>query len=53
MAETGSWEEYRALTLSPEISIPAGIHVLKIVPRSKPGGAVMNLRSLTLGTPTP
>ena len=49
VVETGSWNDYRTLTLAPELAIPPGVHVLRLVPRSKPGPAVMNLRSLTLG----
>ena len=41
--ETGTWETYRTVTLSSELAVPPGVHTLRIVVRSKPGFAVMNL----------
>ena len=46
--ETGSWDAYRRVVLPGEIAVPAGKHVLKIVAKSIPHGAAMNLRSLKL-----
>ncbi len=49
--ETGGWEAYRTVTLSGELVVPPGVHTLRIVVRSKPGFAVMNLRRLRLDAP--
>lgn len=48
---TESWSNYRWATLPGEIEVPAGVHEVKIMVRSKPGYAVMNLRGLKLGNP--
>lgn len=47
--ETGAWETYRVATLPGDLTLPAGVHTLRIVVRSKPGFAVMNLRRVILG----
>lgn len=48
IAKTASWDDYTEVSLEGTLALPAGTHVLKVVPRSKPGLAVMNLRRLTL-----
>ena len=49
--ETGGWGEYRTMTRVGRLAVPAGVHTLRIVVRSKPGLAVMNLRRVVLGEP--
>jgi len=46
--KTDGWQDYRTLTLDGTVTVPAGKHVLRVVPTTKPNGAVMNLRSITL-----
>jgi alpha-L-fucosidase len=46
--KTRSWHDYKAVFLPGTIHINAGNHLVKIIPKSKPGLAVMNLRSMTL-----
>lgn len=48
LPETGSWDNYQIRTTKQGFEIPKGTHVLKLVVRSMPHGAVMNLRSLKL-----
>lgn len=50
IAETGAWDAYRVANLTGTLSVPAGTHTLRIVVRSKPGFAVMNLRKVVLGS---
>ena len=47
VAPTGGWGEYRTLVLTGTLEIPAGLHTVRIVARSMPGPAVMNLRGLS------
>ncbi|MFI5386161.1 MAG: alpha-L-fucosidase [Fimbriimonadales bacterium] len=46
--KTASWTDYRPLALDGTLSLSAGSHTIRVVPRTKPGLAVMNLRRLTL-----
>jgi len=46
--KTASWFDYKTLDLDGTLSVSAGPHVIQIVPKSKPGLAVMNLRGVTL-----
>ena len=45
--ETGAWETFVTERLG-AISLPAGTHLLKVVPTTMPGGAVMNLKGIGL-----
>jgi hypothetical protein len=45
---TGNWHTYRTSTLTGLLHLPAGRHVVRIVPKSMPHGAVMNLRTVSL-----
>jgi hypothetical protein len=47
VAGTGGWQEYRAVTLG-SIEIPAGDTVVSIRAKTKPGEAVVNVRSIRL-----
>ncbi|MCW3055554.1 MAG: Alpha-L-fucosidase [Chthonomonadales bacterium] len=49
---TGTWNNYKTVNLSGTLTLPAGTHTLRIVPLTKPGLAVMNLRKITL-SPAP
>jgi len=46
--KTSGWEDYRTVTLTGTISLPAGIHHIRVKPTTMPNGAVMNLRAITL-----
>ncbi|RYG35764.1 carbohydrate-binding protein [bacterium] len=46
--ETGGWATYRKVVLDGMLDVPAGKHILRIKPVTKPGLAVMNLQSLEL-----
>jgi len=48
IAKTGSWEDFQTVTLDGTLSLTPGPHTITVVPKSKPGLAVMNLKSLTL-----
>jgi alpha-L-fucosidase len=48
IARTSSWQSYTTLTLDGALSLSSGAHVIRVMPRSKPGNAVMNLRRVTL-----
>jgi len=45
---TGSWQEFRTMTLDGTLDLPAGRAEVRIVPETMPRGAVMNLRSVVL-----
>jgi len=47
VAGTGGWQQYRAVELG-ELTLPAGRAELSLRASSKPGEAVLNLRSLRL-----
>lgn len=46
--KTASWQDFKSLALDGTLSLPPGVHTLRIAVRSKPGFAVMNLRRVTL-----
>ncbi|HVT10880.1 MAG TPA: alpha-L-fucosidase [Fimbriimonadaceae bacterium] len=46
--KTASWQDYKTMNLDGTLSLPAGTHTIKIVPKSKPSTAVMNLRRIHL-----
>ncbi|HTQ09901.1 MAG TPA: alpha-L-fucosidase [Fimbriimonadaceae bacterium] len=46
--KTASWQDYQTLNLDGTLTLSAGTHVVRIVAKSKPGLAVMNLRRLSL-----
>jgi len=46
--KTNSWRDFKTVYLPGSIHINAGTHIVKIVPKSKPGLAVMNLKRLIL-----
>jgi alpha-L-fucosidase len=46
--KTASWLDYKLADLAGSLNLSAGTHVVRIMPRSKPGFAVMNLRRMTL-----
>jgi len=46
--KTASWHDFKTVVLSEPLHVPAGTHVIKIVPKAKPGYAVMNLRKVIL-----
>jgi len=48
VAKTNSWQDYRTLALDGTLTLTAGTHVLRVVPKTKPGTAVMNLRRVSL-----
>jgi alpha-L-fucosidase len=48
VVKTNSWQDYQTLTLDGTLSLSAGVHVIRVVPKTKPGNAVMNLRRVTL-----
>jgi len=48
---TGSWGDYKTVTLDGKVTLTVGRHLLHVTPTSMPHGAVMNLREVTL-TPT-
>jgi hypothetical protein len=48
VAKTNSWQDYRTLALDGTVTLGAGIHVIRVMPKTKPGSAVMNLRRVTL-----
>jgi len=47
VAGTGTFKDFRVLDLEP-VELPAGEVIFSVKPVSKPGGAVMDLRLLTL-----
>jgi alpha-L-fucosidase len=48
VAKTNSWQDYRTMALEGTVTVGAGIHVIRVTPKTKPGNAVMNLRRVTL-----
>jgi alpha-L-fucosidase len=48
VAKTNSWQDYRTLTLDGTLTLTAGTHVIRVMPKSKPALAVMNLRRVNL-----
>jgi len=48
VAKTNSWQDYRTMALEGTVTVGAGIHVIRVTPKTKPGNAVMNLRLVTL-----
>jgi alpha-L-fucosidase len=48
VAATGSWGDYRTVTLDGTLTLRPGRHVVRIRPQTKPGLGVMNLRRLIL-----
>jgi hypothetical protein len=46
--KTASWNDYHTISLDGALELTAGPHTIRIVPLTKPGGAVMNLRSISL-----
>ncbi|RYX85824.1 carbohydrate-binding protein [bacterium] len=48
VAKTNGWEDYRSMTLEGKLTLTTGLHTISIVPKSKPGLGVMNLRSMQL-----
>ena len=46
--KTASWADYRTVNLDGTLTLPAGKHVVKVVPKTKPGDDVMNLRGFML-----
>ncbi|MEO7716087.1 MAG: alpha-L-fucosidase [Capsulimonas sp.] len=48
IVKTGSWEDYQTLALTGTLTLTPGAHTIKIIPKSMPNGAVMNLRRVTL-----
>ncbi|MCW3097394.1 MAG: Alpha-L-fucosidase [Chthonomonadaceae bacterium] len=49
---TGGWGNYKTVTLPGTVTLSAGTHTLRVVPLTKPGLAVMNLKKIIL-TPAP
>ncbi|RYX81543.1 carbohydrate-binding protein [bacterium] len=52
VASTGSWDNYRTLTLEGSLKLTPGRHVIRVVALTKPNYGVMNLRRVSL-IPTP
>jgi len=52
VAKTAGWNDYQTMTVNGTLTLSGGTHMVGIRPLTKPGIAVMNLRSLTL-TPAP
>ncbi|BCM94260.1 hypothetical protein IAD21_06163 [Abditibacteriota bacterium] len=50
---TNGWDDYRTMTLNGTLSLTSGMHTIRIVPKSKPGLAVMNFRTMQLKPVTP
>src|SRR5262249_22688078 len=48
VAPTNDWQDYRSLSLDGTLTLSAGTRVIRVVPKTKPGNAVMNLRQLVL-----
>lgn len=48
IAKTASWLDYKDMSLDGTLTLNPGTHVIKIVAKSKPGQAVMNLRRIRL-----
>ena len=48
VAKTAGWEDFQTVNLDGTLNLTAGNHTISVVPKSKPGLAVMNLKSLTL-----
>ena len=46
--KTGAWSDYRTVNLEGTLMLSAGKHVVKVVPKTKPGEDVMNLRGFWL-----
>ena len=45
---TGGWEQFQTKTIDGTLTLAAGTATLRVVPQKMPGGAVMNLRRITL-----
>jgi len=48
VTKTASWEDFQTITLDGTLTLTPGPHTISVVPKLKPGLAVMNLKSLTL-----
>ena len=48
VAQTAGWGDYKTVTLDGTLSLTSGTHTVRLLPLTKPGLAVMNLRRLTL-----
>ena len=48
VTKTTGWTDYQTMTLDGVLTLTPGPHVLQVHPRTKPGGAVMNLRKIML-----
>ena len=48
VAATASWSDYQTNLLAGTLTLSAGAHTLRVVPLTKPGLAVMNLRRILL-----
>jgi len=48
LTKTQSWYDYKTINLSGYLTLGEGTHIIRVKPTSKPGVAVMNLRSLVL-----
>jgi alpha-L-fucosidase len=48
ITSTNSWQDYRTMALDGTLTLGAGVHVVRVMPKTKPGNAVMNLRRVTL-----
>ncbi|BDI28537.1 hypothetical protein CCAX7_005880 [Capsulimonas corticalis] len=46
--KTASWDDYQTLPLTGTLTLTPGAHTITILPKIKPGYAVMNLRRITL-----
>ncbi len=46
--KTASWTDYHTVSLEGSLDLSAGPHTVRIVPVTKPGGAVMNLKTVVL-----
>ena len=46
--KTASWYDYHTISLEGALELSAGAHTIKIVPLTKPGLAVMNLKTIIL-----
>jgi alpha-L-fucosidase len=48
VAKTTGWQDYTTLALDGKLTLTSGPHTIAVVPKSKPGEAVMNLRTIVL-----
>ena len=48
VGKTAGWTDYQAMPLNGTLTLTTGTHVVKVVPITMPGYAVMNLRRITL-----